>query len=129
MPTNRLIAIRLRGQVSDLATATTQIGECFDLVEDSGTRPPRGGGDLYFRYLRVLVVDEAAPESAGRSAQLVPISITHNPGRAEGGPVTGEWALTRADLARVLELVEELAVRASAVESRPGRRRTRFDRT
>ena len=48
-----MIRLRLHALPQDTATAVTLLAEVFEILEDSGDRPARGGSALRLRYLTV----------------------------------------------------------------------------
>ena len=50
-----MIRIRLYALPEDNAAALAALAEVFQILDDSGDRPPRGGGALRFRYLAVRI--------------------------------------------------------------------------
>lgn len=50
-----MIRLRLYALPEDTAAVVAVLAEVFDVLDDSGDRPPRGGGKLRFRYLTVRI--------------------------------------------------------------------------
>jgi hypothetical protein len=48
-----MIRIRLHALPEDTAAAVTLLAEVFDILDDSGDRPPRRASALRLRYLTV----------------------------------------------------------------------------
>lgn len=48
-----MIRIRLHALPEDTAAAVARLAEVFEILDDSGDRPPRGTSALRFRYLTV----------------------------------------------------------------------------
>lgn len=52
-----MIRIRLHALPEDTAAAVARLAALFDILDDSGDRPPRRGGSLRLRYLTVRIPD------------------------------------------------------------------------
>ena len=63
-----MIRLRLYALPEDNAAALARLAEVFQILDDSGDRPPRRGGALRFRYLTVRI----QPEPRGPAAPASP---------------------------------------------------------
>jgi len=61
------VQIRLYGTREENAAAVERLATLFDIVSDSGDRPPRGGGDRFFRYLYTADDTAAGPARPPRT--------------------------------------------------------------